>query len=41
MELVLESSRMELAGHTDVERPRQAAHDVDVVRFALAMHLEE
>src|SRR6267378_4082460 len=40
MKFVLESSCMELAGHPDVERSRQATYDVDVVCLSLAMHGE-
>lgn len=38
VELVFERSGVQLAGHTDIKRSRQATHEVNVVRFSLARH---
>ena len=38
MKLVLEYPGVQFAGHANVEGSREAAHDVDRVCFALAVH---
>ena len=38
VKFVLEEATVEIARHADVERPRQAAHDVHAVRLSLVRH---
>jgi len=41
MELVLEDSFVQVAGHADIESSREAAHDVHAVRLSLMRHSSE